>query len=78
MCIYFIDGDNSVLNLLEKSIEPVDETSFVSSILNSGKVIQLTGMKYKLLMITKKVTKTSLFIIIIYRSWYTCPRIYKK
>lgn len=41
MCI--TDGDNSVLNLLEKSIEPVDETSFVSSILNSGKVIQLTG-----------------------------------
>lgn len=38
-----IDGDSSVLNLLEESIEPIDETSFVSSILNSGKVIQLTG-----------------------------------
>jgi hypothetical protein len=49
----FLDGDNSVLNLLEKSIEPVDETSFVSSILNSGKVIQLTGMMYNFLMIKK-------------------------
>ncbi|XP_050539698.1 homeobox protein Wariai-like [Daktulosphaira vitifoliae] len=36
------DNDHLVLNLLEKSIEPIDETSFVSSILNSGKVIQLT------------------------------------
>lgn len=73
----FLDGDNSVLNLLEKSIEPVDDTSFVSSILNSGKVIQLTGMLYNFLMIRKKITNKSFFIII-YRSWYTCPRIYKK
>ncbi|XP_050419708.1 myb-like protein D [Adelges cooleyi] len=36
------NGDNSVLKQLEKAIEPIDETSFVSSILNSGKVIQLT------------------------------------
>lgn len=42
--LYIVDGDNTVLNLLEKSIEPVDDTSFVSSILNSGKVIQLTGI----------------------------------
>jgi hypothetical protein len=45
-----LDGDNSVLKLLEKSIEPVDETSFVSSILSSGKVIQLTGIIYNLVL----------------------------
>jgi len=39
---------------LEKSIEPVDETSFVSSILNSGKVIQLTGITFYLICITNK------------------------
>lgn len=46
-----LDGDNSVLKLLEKSIEPVDETSFVSSILNSGKVIQLTGIIFNLVLV---------------------------
>lgn len=51
MCI--LDGDNSVLKLLEKSIEPVDETSFVSSILNSGKVIQLTGTIFNLILENK-------------------------
>jgi len=45
-----LDGDNSVLKLLEKSIEPVDDTSFVSSILNSGKVIQLTGIIFNLVL----------------------------
>lgn len=49
--MYILDGDNSVLKLLEKSIEPVDETSFVSSILNSGKVIQLTGMIHTLVLL---------------------------
>lgn len=44
--MYIKDGDNSVLKLLEKSIEPVDETSFVSSILNSGKIIELTGINW--------------------------------
>ncbi|XP_025417063.1 uncharacterized protein LOC112688202 isoform X2 [Sipha flava] len=52
------DGDNSVLNLLEKSIEPVDETSFVSSILNSGKVIQLTEAGILALEYTKNEVNT--------------------
>ncbi|XP_022164355.1 GA-binding protein subunit beta-1 [Myzus persicae] len=51
-------GDNSVLNLLEKSIEPVDETSFVSSILNSGKVIQLTEAGILALEYTKNEINT--------------------
>lgn len=49
-CLCILVGDNSVLKLLEKSIEPVDETSFVSSILNSGKVIQLTGKLFNLIL----------------------------
>lgn len=49
-CLCILDGDNSVLKLLEKSIEPVDETSFVSSVLNSGKVIQLTGKLFNLVL----------------------------
>lgn len=60
--MYFIDGDNSVLKLLEKSIEPVDETSFVSSILNSGKVIQLTG-NCKLIVFIVICTISSLFFL---------------
>ncbi|XP_001951306.2 serine/threonine-protein phosphatase 6 regulatory ankyrin repeat subunit A [Acyrthosiphon pisum] len=51
-------GDNSVLKLLEKSIEPVDETSFVSSILNSGKVIQLTEAGILALEYTKNEINT--------------------
>jgi len=51
-------GDNSVLNLLEKSIEPEDETSFVSSILNSGKVIQLTEAGILALEYTKNEINT--------------------
>ncbi|KAL5243891.1 hypothetical protein ACI65C_011301 [Semiaphis heraclei] len=51
-------GDNSVLKLLEKSIEPVDETSFVSSVLNSGKVIQLTEAGILALEYTKNEINT--------------------
>ncbi|XP_025200847.1 uncharacterized protein LOC112598548 isoform X2 [Melanaphis sacchari] len=51
-------GDNSVLKLLEKSIEPVDETSFVSSILSSGKVIQLTEAGILALEYTKNEINT--------------------
>lgn len=60
--INILDGDNSVLKLLEKSIEPVDETSFVSSILNSGKVIQLTGIIFKFVLLFKQKINYVVFL----------------